>query len=360
MRKTLVLMSLMAATAMWGADTPSAELRAFYMHRDFDNTAPITQSMNVGGIVKYSKEFDKAKVNLGYYGSYQLQGYTDQEAIGTSLVKSNGQNIAFLGEANIQAYGFTIGRQRLSTPLMNDHDLRMLPSVYQGITYNTALPYGFNGQIGYITKYSGFGSKYSGFSNENSKWGDRGLSYVHVSGNGMNAQWVHTNDAAHDIPITDFGYADYQFNIGSVYVKPQAGFNNYKNQKNSTMVGIKVGTKISVVDVAILGNQITGNRWKAIESGAMFTDLQQGYGDYDQSQSIGAAVGGAIGSLDARFTMARVVSLYVDDYNEMQADLTYQIVKDHKVRVRYSVKDQTPESHRADRNDFRVIYYWSF
>jgi hypothetical protein len=49
-----------------------------------------------------------------------------------------------------------------------------------------------------------------------------------------------------------------------------------------------------------------------------------------------------------------------DDFSETNVDIKYKLTSNSKVRVRYSIKDQTDESDREDRDDFRIIYYLNF
>ena len=65
-------------------------------------------------------------------------------------------------------------------------------------------------------------------------------------------------------------------------------------------------------------------------------------------------------------------NLLKDDFTEMNIDAKYTINSYSKIRVRYSVKDQSSASEklrfdniegnggREDRDDFRIIYYMSF
>ena len=49
-----------------------------------------------------------------------------------------------------------------------------------------------------------------------------------------------------------------------------------------------------------------------------------------------------------------------DDFSEFNFDGKYVLTDQSKIRVRYSIKDQTDTSSREDRDDFRIIYYMNF
>lgn len=360
--KKIILLLLSVGTLFatdFNLTQPTADLRGFYMDRSFDGTAPHARSLNVGGIIKEKAHLGDAVATVAWYGSYQVTGmYSEQEAIGTSLVKPDGGDIGFVGEANIAMYGFSLGRQRLSTPLMNDHDLRMLPAVYEAYNYTTDSHYGFKTQVGLVTRYTGFCSKLDKFSAP-ATWGDDGLSYIYVTGNGLNAQWVHANDTTGSL-IKNFGYLDYSHKVGSVTLQGQVGSNDYNNRKDSMMAGVKASTDIGMFTVSILGNKIYGNNWKAIESGAMYTDWMQGYGDYTPSEAYGAQIGTTINGVMLKIGAVNVESDLSDDFVEYQFDGAYTFNTHNKLRVRYSEKDQSIHSNKADRNDLRIIYDLSF
>jgi len=51
---------------------------------------------------------------------------------------------------------------------------------------------------------------------------------------------------------------------------------------------------------------------------------------------------------------------FTDHFTEMNIDAKYALNDYSKLRIRYSIKDQSDESDREDRDDFRVIYYLNF
>ena len=96
----------------------------------------------------------------------------------------------------------------------------------------------------------------------------------------------------------------------------------------------------------------------------MYSDWQQGYGNYEASTAFGGQIVAhpiadlslKIGYVDVSTDEGNVR----DDFSEMNIDVKYKIDDNSKVRVRYSLKDQTDAADREDRDDFRVIYYLNF
>lgn len=370
----------------------SANLRLFYMVRTFDNVKPDAKALTGGGILKYeSGSFHGLKFGFAYYGSHRIGGfYSRSEGTGTSLLQSNGDDVQFLGEAYLQyeisKTTFKVGRQRLATPLMQDHDLRLLPSVYEAaIVRNKDIP-NTTVEVGYVSSYSGFVSKYSGFDDKNTKWGKDGLGYIYVKNSSIKnltvrAQYIKavsdSDNSGATIAIKDYKYADLKYSLPvgtNTYFKAQYGGNSYNNAPDSTLIGAKVGTTLfNMVDVALLYDKISDNNFKAVESGPMYSDWQQGYGPYEPSTAFGGQViVKPIKDLSVKLGYVDVSSdteKLVDDFSEFNLDLKYKINSWSKLRVRYSIKDQTDASERLlaagkggreDRDDFRIIYYMSF
>lgn len=364
----------------------TAETRTFYFDRSFDedNTGiPNARSLTTGGIFKYeSGDYYGFKFGFAHYGSFRIGGvFTREEGKGTSNLGRDGEDISFMGEAYVQYtmndFMIKIGRQQLNTPLANNHDLRMLPSVYEAVKgrytgiENTMI------EGGLITKYSGFTSKDNGFNEYDTKVGSKGLGYVYITNKsiedlslrfeGLTAVSEVDNEGL-PIRVTDYLYGDLKYNIDAgdnTYVKAQIGSSFYKEEDNSLMYGVKVGTTLfDIVDTALLFNQIKDNSFKTMESGPMYSDWQQGYGNYEPSTAFGGQliVRPLTGlSLKVGYVDVRAEEGYVrDDYSEFNFDGKYTINDYSKFRVRYSIKDQTDESDREDRNDFRVIYYLNF
>jgi len=367
----------------------TAALRTFYFDRSFDedNTGKANATaLTFGGIIKYeSAAYYGLKFGLAHYSSTRLGNtFTREEGSGTSILGRKGENLAFLGEAYLQYdIGNTmlkVGRQQLSTPLMQNHDLRILPSVYEAaILRNKDIPDTMV-EIGFVDRYTGFTSKENAFLDK--KTGKDGLAYISatnksIAGLSLRGQYI---DALTDTNARQsYTYADakYALPFGTdTYIKGQFGMNEYLEGDDSTLVGAKIGTTVGMFSIAALYDKISDNAFQAFESGPMYSDWQQGYGPYEASTAFGGQlVIKPLDGLSVKFGYVDVQSdtaLLVDDFTELNIDAKYTINDWSKIRVRYSKKDQSSESEalafdgidgnggREDRDDFRVIYYMNF
>ena len=367
----------------------TANLRAFYFDRSFDEDKTgkdNATALTAGGIIKYeSGQYNGLSFGLAHYSSTRLGNtFSRKEGSGTSILGRAGEDLAFLGEAYLQydmgKTMFKVGRQQLSTPLMQNHDLRILPSVYEAaIIRNKDIPNTMI-EVGFVDQYTGFTSKENDFLD--TKTGKDGLAYISVAnksitGLSLRAQYIDalTNTNARQ----SYTYADakYALPVGkNTYIKGQFGMNEYLEGDDSTLVGAKVGTTLGMFDVAALYDKISDNQFQAFESGPMYSDWQQGYGPYEASTAIGGQiVVKPMSGLSLKVGYVNVESdtaMLNDDFTEMNIDAKYTINDWSKIRVRYSMKDQSDESEalrfdgidgnggREDRDDFRIIYYMNF
>jgi len=398
MKKSLLL-SMAAATLVMGTATSlsavtfqdsiengefSAKMRTFYFDRSFD--APGVDNataLTFGGIMKYETgDYNGLKIGFAYYGSQRIGGiFSKEEGAGTSILGRDGENLGFLGEAylqyNLDNTMVKVGRQQLATPLIQNHDLRILPSVYEAaIVRNTDIPDTML-ELGYVTSYTGFTSKDNDFSDYDTKWGEEGLAYLSFTNKSIKdlsirGQYVlavsDKDQAGNTIAVKDYRYLDAKYNLpfgDKTYLKAQYGGNAYSVGDDSTLLGAKAGTTVAgMLDVAVLFDKISDNSFKAVESGPMYSDWQQGYGNYEASTAFGGQliarpVDGLslkVGYVDVNADEGNVR----DDFSEFNFDGKYAINSWSKIRVRYSIKDQTDDSDREDRDDFRVIYYTNF
>ena len=365
----------------------SAKLRAFYFDRSFDVTdKDDAQALTAGGIIKYtSANYHGLSFGVAHYSSTRLGNtFSKEEGSGTSILGRSGEDLAFLGEAYLQ-YDmkntmFKVGRQQLSTPLMQNHDLRILPSVYEAaIIKNKDIP-DTTIEVGFVDRYTGFTSKENAFLDK--KTGQDGLAYISLSnksvdGLSLRAQYIDalTDEASRE----SYSYLDAKYNIPAgknSYIKAQFGQNGYKDADDSTLVGTKVGTTVGMFDLALLYDKVSDNAFQAFESGPMYSDWQQGYGPYEASTAVGGqVVFKPMSGLSLKLGFVDVASdtdLLVDDFTELNIDAKYTINSYSKIRVRYSKKDQSDASEklkfdnidgnggREDRDDFRIIYYMNF
>ena len=368
----------------------TAALRTFYFDRSFDEDVtgnPNAKALTFGGIIKYeSAAYYGFKFGLAHYSSTRLSNtFTREEGKGTSILGRSGENLAFLGEAYLQ-YDigntmFKVGRQQLSTPLMQNHDLRILPSVYEAaIVRNKDIPDTMV-EVGFVDRYTGFTSKENAFLEK--KTGEDGLAYVSLSNKSianlsLRGQYIQalTDDAGRET----YSYIDAKYALpfgNKTYIKAQYGGNTYTAEEDSTLMGAKIGTTLGMFDVAGVYDKISGYQFQAFESGPMYTDWQQGYGNYEASTAVGGQIiVNPMAGLSLKFGYVDVAAdggNLRDDFTEFNFDGKYSINDWSKIRVRYSIKDQSAESEanrggtnangstgREDRDDFRVIYYMNF
>jgi hypothetical protein len=353
--------------------------RTFYFKRSFDlPDVANSEAFTAGGIVKYeSARYHGFKFALAPYGSFSLFGIVDRELGGGSgLLQPDGDDISFLGEAYLDfAFGrnqFTLGWQQLDTPLMGKHDIRMLPTVYEGAVFrNTSLAHTLL-ELGYVSKYSGFTSSLNGFEEDTDAWGTEGLGYIFVTTDFRDAtlrgEFIQTIEESGS--MDNFVYLDGKVLIplgDTSYIKGQFGTSAYQEGDTAVMFGAMTGTTLfQILDIALLFNKITDNKYATVQGGPMYSDYQQGYGNYEPSQALGGQLilhpfkdaSILLGYVDV--TSEDGDEFHLDTYQETILDLNYSFTEGAKIRVRYSVKNQDASSEREDREDFRVIFDFNF
>ena len=378
----------------------TGKMRVFYFDRSYDDKdsdnkgiarKPNSSTFTAGGILKYeSGNYYGMRFGLAYYGNHKLGSVFDRiDAAGASMLdntkdsagKRTYGDVAFLGEAYLQ-YDiantmFKVGRQQLSTPLIQGHDLRLLPSVYEAvIVRNKDIPDTMI-ELGFVDRYSGFTSRDNGFTDN--KTSKDGLAYISFSNKSIEnlairGQYIKTlsdtNSAGDAMKREVYTYLDAKYNLpigDKTYIKAQYGTNSYfaAGADDSTLLGAKVGTTLfDMVDVAVLYDKISDNQFQAFESGPMYTDWQQGYGPYEASTGIGTQlIVHPTDELSLKFGYVDVSAdegNTVDDFSEFNFDGKYTINDWSKLRIRYSLKNQTDSATREDRDDFRVTYYMNF
>jgi len=407
--KKILLLSVVASTMIMAVETVApvsvqtsstfgdslkngkftAALRAFYFDRSFDEDKTgkaNATALTAGGIIKYeSANYHGLKFGLAHYSSTRLGNtFTREEGSGTSILGRSGEDLAFLGEAYLQYdKGNTmvkVGRQQLSTPLMQNHDLRILPSVYEAAIIRNKDISDTMVEVGFVDRYTGFTSKENAFLDK--KTGKDGLAYLSATNKSienltLRGQYI---DALTDTNTRQsYTYADAKYSLPfgkNTYIKAQFGKNEYLEGKDSTLVGTKVGTTLGQFSVAALYDKVSDNAFQAFESGPMYSDWQQGYGPYEASTAFGGqVVYKPMSGLSLKVGYVDVASdtkMLTDDFTELNIDAKYKINDWSKIRVRYSKKDQSDASEalrfdgidgnggREDRDDFRIIYYMTF
>ncbi|MFW5425631.1 MAG: hypothetical protein ACKE8G_02140 [Methylophagaceae bacterium] len=355
----------------------SLNLSVGYFDRGFDDPdKKNAEAFTAGGIAKYeSASFNNFKIGLAYFGSHSLGIIDRDKGKGTSYLQSDGDDIAFLGEAYIDfdngTHQVKLGRQRLSTPLMGDHNIRLLPSTYGAAVYRNRTLANTVFELGYVERYSGFTSKLSDFEVPDAKWGDDGLAYIYITtrlGNvSLRGQFVDTLDDSGS--RKNFRYLDAAMPLSfgeKSYIKAQYGGTAYQVGDTSKMFGLKTGTSFGSVDVALSYNAIRDGNFQAVESGPMYTDWQQGYGPYEPSDAYGVQVifhPHAKSSIKLGYVdVDGKDGSRVDEYGEFNLDAKYNFTDVSSVRLRYSMKNQEHEdaTGRYDRDDLRLYYYHTF
>ena len=151
------------------------------------------------------------------------------------------------------------------------------------------------------------------------------------------------------------------------YIKGQFGTSAYQEGDTAVMFGAMTGTTLfQILDIALLFNKITDNKYATVQGGPMYSDYQQGYGNYEPSQALGGQLilhpfkdaSILLGYVDV--TSEDGDEFHLDTYQETILDLNYSFTEGAKIRVRYSVKNQDASSEREDREDFRVIFDFNF
>lgn len=362
--------------ALQNGDT-SLNLSVGYFDRGFDDPGKNNaEAFTAGGIAKYeSASFNNFKIGLAYFGSHNLGIIDRDKGKGTSYLQSDGHDISFLGEAYIGfdtgAHQLKFGRQRLSTPLMDDHNIRLLPSSYEALIYRNRSIADTMIELGVVKRYSGFTSKLSDFKSPDAKWGNDGLAYIFVTTKiadiVLRGQFIDTLDDSGS--RKSFHYIDTAMPLSfgeKSYIKSQFGGTNYQVGDTSKMFGLKTGTSFGSVDVAFSYNSIRDGNFQAVESGPMYTDWQQGYGPYQPSDAYGVQVvlhPNAKSSIKLGYVdIDGKDGSRVDGYGEFNLDAKYNITDVSSVRLRYSTKNQEYEdiNGRYDRDDLRLYYYHTF
>lgn len=351
------------------------DLRAFYFDRKFSDATPGRTAFTAGGIAKLETgSFKKLQFGAAHYGNYSIGIVDKARAAGTSLLENGtNDNLSFLGEAYAKySFGLSslqLGRQRLSTPLANDHDLRALPVSYEAAVFRTKEIRLTLLETGWIKRYSGFGSRLNSFPDSSATWGKDGLAYVYLENSPtdnlrLRGQFAKAQDV-NGIAVRDYRYVDAKVTLPKdIFFEGQYGGNDYAVGTNSKLFGLAGGIKFQKVDFAMLYNKIGGNSFRAIEAGPVYADWQQGYANYEPSLAFGGYLvfrpQEDLSVKLGRVNVAAKEASKKDDFKETILDAHWKINSANALRLRYSLKDQSAASGTADTTDLRIIYYYSF
>jgi hypothetical protein len=368
------------------------DARVMYYDKDYDKASKTDiTTLTAGGIMKYTtKEYMGLTGGVAYYGSARVGGiFSKTEGKKSSNLTSEGENLGLLGQAYLEYNRantmLRVGRQQLDTPLMNDNDIRFLTTAYEAaVVRNTDIPNTLI-EAGYVWSMSGTGSADNEFTDYNNDWGDEGLAYILLKNNSVKglevqAQYVgalsDTNSTNGKVSVSNYRYVDATYNIPfgqKTSVSAQYAGNSF-NEKlsasgsntDSTMLGLNIGTSVSIVDFALFANSISGNTVSFVQAGPMYTDFMIGYGAYDPSTAIGGSITvhpmkklyikGLITTVNADKDY-RTDNSYANEYTEIHLDAKYKINGSSSIRVRYSAKD--PESGSDDYELSYLKAYYS-
>jgi len=139
----------------------NAQLKTFYFNRDkYDNSH--SEAWTLGGSVSWRSGYLAEFLRIGAVAYTSQPLYAPADRDGTLLLQPGQDGYTVLGQAYAEVR-FTdrifgaLGRKEYNTPYMNNHDVRMTPNTFEGITaYGTAggkdgaPAWRFGG--GYITK----------------------------------------------------------------------------------------------------------------------------------------------------------------------------------------------------------------
>lgn len=362
--------------------TFTLDTRAFYMKRkDSKNANNDFNAFTVGGIAKAETgEFYGAKLGGAYYGSFRALTSSNDAKSGGGLatLQNDGSNINFFGELYYKQKfakdsSFTLGRQRLSTPLANDHDLRLLPTSYQAAVVDIKETEGNQIQLGYIASYTQLGSRNNGFDDDlHASRSDKGIGYIYINNDqveytNIKMQYAWSLNDKGVGQVKDYFYLDMTHEAPEdIWLKAQLGFNRYAGDSDSKMLGLQIEKKYSSFDFGTAFNYIKANDYQAIEAGPLYTDWQQGYSQRNPLFAYGAYfVYKDIENVSFKYGLVKADgrgSNIDDDFIESNVDLWMHFSEKAKFRLRYSDKFLTSSANggKRTRNDFRAVFYLSF
>jgi outer membrane porin, OprD family len=116
----------------------SAQARTYYFFRDkYDES--ISEAWAIGGSVTYTSGYlaDRIRVGAVAYTSQPL--YAPEDRDGTLLLKPGQEGYTVLGQIygevklTDQLFG-AFGRKEYNTPYLNQHDIRMTPNTFEGVS----------------------------------------------------------------------------------------------------------------------------------------------------------------------------------------------------------------------------------
>ena len=165
---TMVLSSVSPATSEeaapeWEYGTVTSQLRYYYFtQRDKDqwtDVKHVKESLALGGFLKYETPWlkDMFQAGVAGYASVPFPSHFNRPAKGgTQLLTSRNDSIAVIGEAFLKGRHektvATLYRQRLSTPMVNVSDSRMIPLLFEAYSVESKDIDNLRLQVGWVDK----------------------------------------------------------------------------------------------------------------------------------------------------------------------------------------------------------------
>jgi hypothetical protein len=376
--------SLVAADSISEAFTNGkfeGSLKSYYFAQTFDD--PATKDSSIwanGGSFNYVTDAYKG-ISLG--GTFQTSHVTSIDDESSKTKSSMDAQGSVLSEAyfkyDLDNTTFKGGRQYVSTPLLAGSGSRTIKEAFEAyLLANTDIP---NTTIvaGLITKYqqrtdfttsAPFTSANAGANGgpgEFMKIGTDGIRTVYVMNSSipnLTAQFQY----ADAVDLAQLIYVDGEYNFGSAYVAAQ-----YYNTNNdaaasadSSMYGLKIGTKIADIDL-FAGYNSTD------DDGDVIRGLGQGaYANYTATTKTAGAKAFGAGTdswqIGAGYTFDKLKTKlrYSDfdqptagaDLKEITLNLEYVFSKQLKAQIDYSILNN--EAANSDATDLRTRLIYSF
>ena len=356
-------------------------LKSYYFAQTFDN--PATKDSSIwanGGSFNYVTDSYKG-ISLG--GTFQTSHVTSIDDESSKTKSSMDAQGSVLSEAyfayNYKNTTFKGGRQFVSTPLLAGSGSRLIKEAFEAyLLANTDLP---NTTIvaGKVTKYqqrtdftttapfTSANANANGGPGEFEKIGTDGINTVYIKNTSipnLTAQFQY----ADAVDIADLIYVDAKYNFGPMYVAAQYYDTNYdaSTTTDSSMYGLKVGTKIADVDL-FAGYTSTD------DDGDVVRGLGQGaYAQYTATTKTAGAnafnagtdswqvgAGYTFGDLKTKLRFSEFDSPVANaDLKETTLNLEYAFNKQLKAQIDYSILDN--EADNSDATDLRTRLIYSF
>jgi len=279
-------------------------------HKLFDNV-----SLNFGA-VGYLNAFNKSDQNYGY-----LEG---------------SKNGAFFNVANITAtYADTTlvaGRQLLDTPMLGGFDWLLAPGAFEAITVSNKSIEKLTLVGSYLTKHRG-----NNTGDNFAKLADDNFAFGAAYSDGFDASvWYYNVDAAKYTQV----YADAGYDFSGFKVAGQIAATDYDTAKDSTALGLKVGTEFSGVNLMAAVSNVSDNAAGYVGRDGLYTSSWNRFAseafeanEDTLSWKVGASTELAGAALEASYAG------YGDEGSELDVIVGYDVTDSVNLGAVYSLTD---------------------